>query len=93
MPLSVEEKIASLLQDGALTVAEINATYRARYLISPPLTLSDVLTVPPMWVLVSPGSEEELAEAVASVVFAGLRGIVVPPKNVSAAKERIAQEV
>ncbi len=57
------------------------------------LTLPDVLTVPPMWVFVSPGSDDELAEAISAAVFAGLRGVVVPPASVPAAKEFIAQEV
>lgn len=57
------------------------------------LTLSDVLTVPPMWVFVSVTDDDELAEAISAAVFAGLRGIVVPPASVPAAKELIAQEV
>ncbi|MBC7807861.1 MAG: hypothetical protein H7145_17140, partial [Akkermansiaceae bacterium] len=57
------------------------------------LTLPDVLTVPPMWVFVSAADGDELAGAISTAVFAGLRGIVVPPADVPAAKERIAQEV
>jgi hypothetical protein len=57
------------------------------------LTLPDVLTVPPLWVIVSATDNDELAEAVSAAVFAGLRGVVVAPASVLSVKERIALEV
>ncbi len=57
------------------------------------LTLPDVLSAPPMWAFVNTADADEFADAVSTAVFAGLRGIVVPPERVALAKELIAWEV
>lgn len=44
MPLSVEEKLALVLKQGALTVAEITDGYRSRFLIAPPKNLAVYLS-------------------------------------------------
>ena len=57
------------------------------------LTLQDILTVPPMFVFLSTTDETELNRDITAALYAGLRGLIVPPSQVSRAKEIIAEQV
>ena len=54
------------------------------------LSLSDVLTVPPLWAFVGGGDDWE--DTVCAAVFAGLRGVIVAPAQVAQAKIIIAAQ-